>query len=89
MSPKLYVLVDSQIGMSHQAVQAGHAIAEWCQKYPLGDWYNGTLVILKTHELEKYRKHAEAEFIEPDMGHRLTAIAFLGKGELVKDLPLL
>ena len=85
---KLYVIVDSKLSMSHQAVQAAHAVAEYCLtvKTP---WMNGTLVVLKAENLQPYMRYAQAVFREPDLDNRVTAIAALGINELVKNLPLI
>jgi len=87
---KLYVVVDSQLPMQVQAVQACHAIAEFMRKYPATTWKNGTLVLLKQDfrggrhfytglgSRTYYPRFEYAEFKEPDMGDRLTAYAAFG-----------
>lgn len=91
---KLYVIVDSSLGMSHQAVQAAHAVAEFCLKEKT-PWDNGTLVVLKDSNIPKWKDYLECggkkviSFHEPDRGNQLTAIAGIGWNELVRDLPLL
>jgi peptidyl-tRNA hydrolase len=43
---KLYVLIRKDMSKSQQAVQAGHAVAEYLLKRPNTKWDNGTLVYL-------------------------------------------
>lgn len=84
---KLYILVDANLSKSQQGVQGGHALAEYLLRCET-DWDNGTLVYLKTYELENYLGIAEAVFREPDLNNHITAIAALDIGMLVKDLSL-
>lgn len=86
---KLYVLVRSDLSKSHQAVQAGHAVAEFCRSFPDSEWKHRTLVYLKAGDeselttwLEIVRsceKEIEmATFREPYWNNSLTAAAILG-----------
>ena len=95
---KLYVLVRGDLSRSQQAVQAGHAVAEFLLEHPSTEWNNGILVYLKVrnkehlHEwFDKILESGEplAWFKEEDIGNEVTAIAALDVEKLVRDLPLL
>jgi hypothetical protein len=80
----------------YQAVQAGHAVAEWllCDQ----TWQNETLVYLgvkNENDLFIWKEKLDywnikyAEFREPDIGNQLTAIATLTEGKIFKKLKCL
>lgn len=86
---KLYVLIRKDLSISQRAVQAGHAVAEFCKLHPNTKWNRettGTLVYLAVDnekELTTWlRSCAEytdvAPFYEPYWGNSLTAFAALG-----------
>ena len=92
---KMYVLVRDDLSKSQQAVQAGHALAEYLIKKPDTQWSNGTLVYLKVRgEEELYvwkerLKDLAVEFREPDKNNELTAIATVHGGKEFIKLRLL
>jgi hypothetical protein len=95
---KLYVLVRKDLSKSQQAVQSGHAVAEWLLREPSPQWGNGTLVYLgvkNERDLHKWMYKLEkkgksfTKFVEPDIGDQVTAIASLSDGEEFKSLDLL
>lgn len=47
---KLYILIRSDISPEQQAVQAGHAVAEFCRLYPHTPWKNGKLIYLSVRD---------------------------------------
>lgn len=95
---KMYVLVREDLTKSQQAVQAGHALAEYMLKYPgAREWGNHTLIYLKVSReqlqdlCKKYtdRLRHVAAFKEPDLNDELTAFAFLEPTPEVKRIKLL
>ena len=81
---KLYVITRADLSKSQQAVQAGHAIAEYLLRTEnQKGWNNGTLVYLKVPNLDSlWSLRASfpdtlevAELVEPDRDYELTAIA--------------
>jgi hypothetical protein len=97
VSNKLYVVTRNDLTKSQQAVQSGHALAEFLLTHNT-NWTNGTLVYLKvvnevslkdlTKELNN-SNIAYVSFKEPDRGDELTAIASLGNNSTFKSLQLL
>jgi hypothetical protein len=85
---KVYVLIRQDIGSSHCAVQAGHALVELTQNFDLKDWIinHRTLVYLKVKSIEELMDYFDycptkekAIFKEPDMGNECTAMATLAR----------
>ena len=81
---KLYVLVRKDITIQQQAVQAGHAVAEYILNCPQITWDNGTLVYLGVKNQDQLQKWAMkldfvgipyAVFREPDLNNEITALA--------------
>ena len=82
---KLYVLIRSDLPKNYQAVQAGHAVAEYMLECP-GAWQNETLVYLRVRneaELEEWSERLHemyiirCPFFEPDINDQMTALAVL------------
>ena len=97
---KLYVVVNEKLHPSQQAVQAGHALAEFLRKNPNTQWRNGHLIYLKdapngagdmrSYYQLKYGMSQYAEFAEPDLGDKITAYACFSPDaeRLLKDRKL-
>lgn len=94
---KMYVLVRSDLTNIQQAVQAGHAIAEYLLAYKTS-WDNGTLIYLQVGNETALRRWANKldlrgvawkGFVEPDMDNELTALASVGDGKIFRGLRLL
>ena len=95
---KLYVLVRKDLSKSQQAVQGGHAVAEYLLHGPSTAWPNGTLVYLGVRnetELKFWgtqitkKGYAIVPFREPDRADEMTAIATECDGVLLNELRLL
>lgn len=94
---KLYVLVRKDLSPTQQAVQAGHAVGEYCLNYP-ARWSNGTLVYLGVkskiqlenwvEKLKRLNKHF-IEFREPDLDFQVTSIASVTDDNVFRNLQLL
>lgn len=85
---KLYILVDQQLNYSQRAVQAAHAVAEYMKMTPDTPWYNGTLVLLGSEDINQDAELCDVVWREPDYGNRITAAASL-KGSLWRKHKLL
>jgi len=98
---KMYVLVRKDLSKSQQAVQAGHAVAEYLVRGPSTDWDNGYMILKKVKneaDLKNWMRNLTeigvecAAFIEPDIGDQMTAFAAVGEDDLdkvLRTLPLL
>lgn len=87
---KLYVLVRNDLSKSQQAVQAGHAVAEWVKSWwtEESDWDN-TLVYLRSNNIDQdYERFYKIDpiwiepFYEPDLNDEMTAFAIPGDGDI-------
>ena len=90
---KMYVLVRKDLSKSQQAVQGGHAVAEYLLNVQNHDWKNGTLVYLAVRNetdliswegILNNKNIDYAVFKEPDIGNQLTALSVVSDGELFK-----
>jgi hypothetical protein len=81
---KLYVLVREDLSPAQQAVQAGHAVAEYLLRGPEHKWDNGTLIYLgvpNEERLQLWKDKLEARdvpfvvFREPDIDNEITALS--------------
>jgi hypothetical protein len=96
---RLYILVRCNLRRSSPAVQACHAVANFCLNGNGGEWNNQTLIYLGVRSLRELKnwkfkldmKNIEYfEFKEPDMNNELTAIAvLLEDGKIFRKLRLL
>lgn len=83
---KLYVLIREDLTPAQQAVQAGHALAQFMLDHADqgATWRNRTLIYLGIPSERHLKRYAEqlrlmerpvSSFREPDLGNELTAIA--------------
>ena len=88
---KMYVLVRKDLSRSQQAVQGGHAVAEYLLNNMESTWKNGTLIYLAIKnevELIDWLKILESKsllysiFREPDIGNQITAVATVSDSNL-------
>jgi len=101
MKKRIYTLTRTDISKGQQAVQSGHSLAQYIIEWNphiTKDWNNGSIINLglgSEKSLKRWIKKLEKEnipysiFREPDMGHEITSIAALDKGEIFKGIPLL
>lgn len=94
----MYVLVRKDLSKSQQAVQAGHALAEYLLRVQPHSWSNGTLIYLEVEnekELQHWgdkldmNGHRWTCFREPDIGNQVTAISTVSDKNPFKKLKLL
>lgn len=98
MPEKLFVLIRRDLSVQQQAVQAGHAVAEFLLRGPKSSWHNGTLVYLSVPDQERLRRWEDklcdleipyTLFREPDLGNEITALAVTTQREKIfKSLQL-
>lgn len=98
MQRKLFTIIREDLPVVQQAVQGGHAVAEYLLHNPQTEWDNGTLIYLGVKNEEellywgekmKLRDIDWIGFREPDIGNQMTAIATVGDGKYLAGLPLL
>ena len=88
---RLNVLVRKDLSQSQQTVQTAHAVAEWLllSSEPLV-WRNNTLIVYAVKDLDELEAWHEklpgsVPFYEPDIGDKMTALAWAG-GRLELEL---
>ena len=95
---KLYVLQRKDLPVSYQAVQAGHAVAEFLLRGPDTNWQNGTLVYLGVDSEDEINKWSDiltmkniphTVFREPDIGDQATSLAAVCEDKIFRKLKLL
>jgi peptidyl-tRNA hydrolase len=95
---KLYVIVRKDLSKSQQAVQAGHALAEYLLHGPISRWQNGTLIYLGVKGLKQLENLKQRfleegipyiEFKEPDLNNETTAITTETNNHYIERLNLL
>ena len=80
---RLYILIDEQYDPSYRGVQGAHAVAAYLLQNPESSWKNQTLVFLKIDNIDHWKHKLRmkqkpfTEFIEPNVGHKTTALAVL------------
>ena len=89
---KMYILIRDDLPKNKQAVQGGHALAQFALDWPesFNKWNNHTIVYMKVgydelrdleFSLVEDYGLACSEFYEPDLGDQLTALAVLNSNE--------
>ena len=97
---KLYILIRKDLSASQQAVQGGHALAEFLLEHPTQgkEWGNHTLIylgidsekeLLDWAEVLGWKEMPYSIFREPDIGNQATALACYGDSKLFTKLKLL
>lgn len=97
---RIYTLTRTDISYGQQAIQAGHALAQYIIEHNphiKGDWGNGSIINLalgSEKSLKRWVKKLEilgikySLFKEPDINHEITSIAILSEGDIFKGIPL-
>jgi len=95
---KLFVITRNDLSAAYQAVQSGHAVAEWMIANKDHHWQNKTLVYLAVKDLRRLellkekldsRCYDPVCFYEPDMNNELTAVAVYAKQNSFNALKLM
>jgi hypothetical protein len=100
--PRMYVIVRKDLSDTYRMVQGSHALAQFALEQPelTKQWGNHYLIYLSVWNglaledvKEKLSDFTTAEFYEPDLGDKLTAIAIFEDGDgkvkrAVKDYKL-
>ena len=94
---KLYAIACKKLSKRQQFVQATHAVTQYLIDNPNTEWKNGTLVMLKSDDIEstldwlKTWEQDHSCFHEPYYQDRLTAVCAFDVGwiEHIKELDLI
>lgn len=98
LKQKMFVIVRKDLTKIQQAVQAGHALAEYILKGPSTSWTNGTLIYLGVkglNQLENLKRKFDQEeipymeFREPDLNNEITSISTDMDNRFIRKLNLL
>lgn len=94
---KLFILIRNDIPLAYQGVQGGHAVAQWLLDNPQQTWNNNILVYLKVKDLQDLKRWMfrldlkqikYSQFVEPDIGDEITAIASQANDKVFEKLNL-
>jgi hypothetical protein len=89
ITPRMYIIVRDDLSETYKMVQGSHALAQYAIEQPelFREWNNHCLIFLSVWNgltLEKVKEELSgfttAEFYEPDLGDKLTAIAIFENG---------
>jgi len=88
---KLYIVTCQKLSKKQQFVQGTHAALEYSREHGLDR--HPILVMLQSSDIkfikEQIKTYRHSEFRDSYYGHRLTAVASMDIGEIVKDLRLI
>ena len=100
MNKRMYIICREDLNPLYAAIQGGHALAAHALEHPedFSTWGNSFLIYLKKKNEQGLRKMIDklasngircSQFIEPDLGHQLTAISCYAEPKVLKNLDLL
>lgn len=100
MNKRMYIICRGDLNPLYASIQGGHALADFALRHPedYKEWGNSFLIYLKTkdknslHSLEERLQcngYKNGRFIEPDIGHELTAISCYATPDTFKSLKTL
>ena len=95
---KLFILTRKDMPFAYQAVQSGHAVAQWMLENGNHHWRNQTLVYLSVPDEQhlnlwcsklESKGHKFSQFCEPDINNEKTSIACYTDGKIFSNLKLM
>lgn len=92
---KLFILIRDDLPLAYQAVQGGHALAQWMLDNKQQSWNNGILVYLKVKNIDLWMHKMRTKginfsyFVEPDIGNVITALAVQAEDKFFQKLNLI